>query len=325
MLQLATGVVACHDRGYRAPSTRSANRKLFDGDAPVAAEEGTMAAAGLSPEAVARYHRDGFYFPVPVMSEVEAGALRAQLEAFEARSGQPLAGNYRHKVHLLFTWAWDLVHHAPILDVVESVLGPDILCWTTNSFIKEARDPGFVSWHQDSTYWGLSTPDVMTAWVAFSPSSIEAGAMKMIPGSHGEQVSHRDTFNKHNLLTRGQEIAVEVDQSKAVDIVLRPGEMSLHHVRIFHGSEPNRTDDRRIGLAIRYIPTHVRQIIGTDGAVLVRGVDRYRHFVAEPRPDADLSEQALAAHRAAAERQAQILYAGTRIGSFEQRAAEIRS
>jgi len=273
----------------------------------------------LSPAAVAQYERDGFYFPVRVLSTEEARACRSRLEEHEARTGGPIAGSIRHKTHLLFPWLWNLVHHPRILDAVEDVLGPNLLCWSTNFFIKEAKDPRFVSWHQDSTYWGLSEPDVVTAWVAFSPATVESGAMRMIPGSHGEQVRHRDTYDKNNLLTRGQEIEVDVDGSQAVDVVLQPGEMSLHHVRIVHGSEPNRSSDRRIGIAIRYIPTTVRQVIGPrDSAVLVRGVDEHKHFDMEPAPDADMSEKALAVHRAVTERQAQILYAGTKTSSFEK-------
>jgi non-haem Fe2+, alpha-ketoglutarate-dependent halogenase len=268
-----------------------------------------MAATALSAPALAQYRRDGFHFPIRVISAAEAQALRDRLEAFEA--GKPLAGGLRHKTHLLFTWCWELIHNGAILDAVESVIGPDILCWSTTFFIKEARDPGYVSWHQDSTYWGLSEPDVITAWVALSPATLESGAMRVVPGSHGGQVKHRETFHKHNLLSRGQEIEVEVDGSKAVDLLLAPGEMSLHHVRLVHGSEPNRSGDRRIGLAIRYIPTRLKQSLGRDGAVLVRGVDRYHHFEMEPRPDADLSPKALAAHQAAHERSMAILYAGT--------------
>ncbi|MCC7273804.1 MAG: phytanoyl-CoA dioxygenase family protein [Alphaproteobacteria bacterium] len=272
----------------------------------------------LSPDAVARYRRDGFYFPIRVLEPGEAADYRRRLEAFEAIEGGPLKGALRHKSHLLFTWLWELTRHPHVLDAVEDVIGPDILCWSSSFFIKEAHDPAFVSWHQDSTYWGLSEPAVVTAWIAFSPSTVASGAMRVIPGTHGEQVGHRDTYRKENLLTRGQELMVEVDESKAVDLVLQPGEMSLHHVRLFHGSEPNRSDDRRIGFAIRYIPTHLRQVIGPrDGAALVRGVDRYGNFEPEPAPDADLSPGALAAHRAAAERQAAILYAGTQTTSFE--------
>jgi ectoine hydroxylase-related dioxygenase (phytanoyl-CoA dioxygenase family) len=92
-----------------------------------------------------------------------------------------------------------------ILDAVEDLHGPDLLCWTTNFFIKEAADPAFVSWHQDATYWGLSEPDVVTAWVAFTPATEANGAMEYIPGSHRlDQIPHRDTFAKHNLLTRAR-------------------------------------------------------------------------------------------------------------------------
>jgi non-heme Fe2+,alpha-ketoglutarate-dependent halogenase len=273
----------------------------------------------LSTAAMAQYQRDGFYFPVDVMAAEEATALRARLEAFEAREGKPLAGSMRHKAHLLFTWLNELVHHPRILDAVEDVLGPDLLCWSTTFFIKEARDPGFVSWHQDATYWGLSSPDVITAWVALSPATLESGAMRMIPGSHGTQHAHRETWDPKNLLSRGQEVMVDVDGKGAVDILLRPGQASLHHVLMVHGSEPNHSADRRIGFAIRYIPTHLHQTVAgpRDSATLVRGTDRFGHFDLEPAPDADLSERAWAAHRDAAERSAAILYAGTQTATFE--------
>jgi non-heme Fe2+,alpha-ketoglutarate-dependent halogenase len=256
---------------------------------------------------------------VDIMPPEQAAALRARLEAFEAREGKPLAGNMRHKAHLLFTWLNELIHHPRILDAVEDVLGPDLLCWSTTFFIKEARDPGFVSWHQDATYWGLSTPDVITAWVALSPATLESGAMKMLPGSHGTQHAHRETWDPKNLLSRGQEVMVDVDGKGAVDIVLQPGQASLHHVLMVHGSEPNHSADRRIGFAIRYIPTHVHQTVAgpRDSATLVRGTDRFGHFDPEPAPDADLSERAWAAHRDAAERSAAILYAGTQTTTFE--------
>ncbi len=238
---------------------------------------------------MAQYRRDGFYFPHRVLSPEEAAGYRARLEAIERERGGPLGGELRHKGHLLFTWLDALIRHPRILDAVEDVLGPNLLCWSSSFFIKEARDPAFVSWHQDSTYWGLSEPDVVTAWVAFSESSIESGAMRMVPGTHTEQVAHRDTFAPDNLLSRGQEVMVEVDEARAVDVVLRPGEMSLHHVRMFHGSPPNRSADRRIGYAIRYIPTHVRQIAGPrDTATLVRGGTRTTTSTSRTPPAADL-------------------------------------
>jgi ectoine hydroxylase-related dioxygenase (phytanoyl-CoA dioxygenase family) len=271
----------------------------------------------LSDAEVAAYRRDGYHFPVRVMSADDARRYRAALEAHEAEAGQPLQGNLRHKSHLLFTWADELVHHPRILDAVEDVIGPDILCWTTNFFIKEANSPGFVSWHQDSTYWGLDPDDVITAWVAFTEVTPENGYMQVIPGSHKvDQLPHVDTFHKDNLLSRGQEIAVEVDTGKAVGLALQPGEMSLHHIKLVHGSDANRSADRRIGLAIRYIPTYVRQTKVRDSAVLVRGTDQYRHFDYEPRPRADLDQAAVAAHAESVGRQIKALYQGTEKTAF---------
>ena len=141
--------------------------------------------------------------------------------------------------------------------------------------------------------------------------------MEVIPGSHKlDQIPHRDTFAEHNLLTRGQEIAVEVDQAKAVRLDLEPGEISLHHVRLVHGSPPNTSDDRRIGFAIRYIPTHVRQLFGEDTASLVRGEHCYGNFELEPRPEQDMDPDMLALHQAITERNAKILYRGTGIESY---------
>ena len=268
----------------------------------------------LSSDALERYRRDGFYFPIPVLTPGEAREYRSRLEAVETAHGGRLGAELRQKPHLLFTWLADLVRHPTILDAVEGVLGPNLLVWSTSFFTKEARDPAYVSWHQDATYWGLSAPDVVTAWLAFTDATVENGAMRMVPGSHGEQLVHRDTFAPHNLLSRGQEIAVEVDEARGIDVLLRAGEMSLHHVRMVHGSPANRSDDRRIGFAIRYIPTHVKQLAGgEDGAMLVRGVDEHRHFVPEHAPAADLSPQARAHHAASVARSARILYRGTEV------------
>jgi hypothetical protein len=280
----------------------------------------------LSQDQIDRFREEGFLAPIRVMPEAEALQYRRRLERFEASTGGPLAGDLRHKPHLLFTWLAELVRHHCILDAVEDLYGPDILCWSSSFFIKEEESPSFVSWHQDSTYWGLSRPDVVTAWVAFTAADEGNGAMQVIPGSHRlDQIPHRDTFQKHNLLTRGQEVAVEVDARQAVRLDLRPGEMSLHHVRLVHGSPPNTSGDRRIGFAVRYIPTTVSQVVGEDSATLVRGKDRYRHFAPEPRPRADLEPGMLALHKEITERNARILYRGTGVESFnDPRGAGLR-
>ena len=266
----------------------------------------------LSSAALDAYRRGGYYFPVPALRASEVAHYRGCLEKHEAETGAPLQGNWRHKAHLLFTWVDELVHHPKIVDAAEDVLGPNLLCWTTNFFIKEANSPGFVSWHQDAFYWGLSKDDVMTAWVALSPANLESGCMKFLPGSQTQDhLQHVDTFHKDNLLSRGQEIAVKVEGEKTVDCILKPGEMSLHHVKVVHGSEPNRSNDRRIGLAIRYIPTDIKQLKVRDSATPVRGTDRHKNFDHEPRPRRDLSDEALAAHADAIGRQVKALYSGT--------------
>ncbi|MHB8493437.1 MAG: phytanoyl-CoA dioxygenase family protein [Casimicrobiaceae bacterium] len=271
----------------------------------------------LTPSQIDQYRREGCVFPVRVMSESDALELRRGLESFEATTGGPLRGDLRHKSHLLFRALAELVRHGRIVDAVADLYGPDLLCWTTNFFIKEANSPSFVSWHQDSTYWGLSRPDVVTAWVAFTSSDRANGAMEFIPGTHtSDQIPHRDTFSRDNLLTRGQEVAVDVDATKAVAIELRPGEMSLHHVRLVHGSAANPSNDRRIGFAIRYIPTSVSQVAGDDSATLVRGVDNFHHFRLEPRPTRDMDPEFIALHKSIAERNAQILYRGTDVTSY---------
>jgi phytanoyl-CoA dioxygenase PhyH len=273
----------------------------------------------LSDDAIRQYRELGYYAPVPVLTRAEAGELRHKLEDFEAKGG-PMQGLIRHKPHLLFTWLNELIRHPRILDAVEDVIGPDILCWGTSFFIKEARNPSYVSWHQDSTYWGLEPADIITAWVAFTDSNPANGAMRVIPATHKfDQAPHRDTFAADNLLSRGQEIMVDVDERDAAMLELAAGEMSLHHVRLIHGSDPNPSDDRRIGFAIRYVPTYVRQVAGSaDSASLVRGEDRFGNFELEPRPEADLSPEAVAYHAMTTNRYSQILMRGT--GGREMRA-----
>ena len=271
----------------------------------------------LSTEQIAAYQKDGLLFPIKVMGEAEAHKLQVNLEQYEEKNGGPIQKEWRHKVHLLFTWANEIIRNPKILDAVEDLIGPNIMCWTTNFFIKEANDPSFVSWHQDSTYWGLEPADVVTAWFAMSDAPIESGAMKFLLGSHQwEQVEHKDTFNSNNLLTRGQEISIDINEEDGVYAPLKAGEISLHHIRAAHGSAPNTTNHRRIGLAIRYIPTYVKQLKIRDSAMLVRGTDSCSNFDLEEEPLYDLSLEALAAHKDATERQLATYYEGTEKEEF---------
>ena len=261
----------------------------------------------LSSEQVARYREDGILHPLPVIPGDEAEALRDRYLAEAAT----LKGRINQKPYLLYTWLDQLVRDPRILDAVQALHGPDLLCWGAQFFAKPAGDAAYVSWHQDATYWGLSSPDVVTAWVALTPSTVASGCMQVVPGTHHAQVKHEDRFDDANLLSRGQEIAVKVAPSSVVNVELQPGQMSLHHVLLFHGSEPNRSAWPRIGFAIRYIPTHVRQLSPIrDSALLVRGRDAYGHFDLERPPRADMDADAVACHADAIDRQLRILYAG---------------
>ena len=266
----------------------------------------------LSEAQVAAYHRDGYLFPLHAMAPAQMRATRERFDALCLREGGSLSKGTNTKSHLLVTWLADLVRDPHILDAVEDLIGPNLLCWGAGFFHKPPHTPDFVSWHQDSTYWGLSRPDVVTAWVAFTPSVPLSGCLRVAPGTQNrDQLAHRDTFASHNMLSRGQEVAVEVDPTQAVDIVLQPGEFSLHHVRIVHGSKPNRADWPRVGFAIRYIPTDIRQLSEVrDSATLVRGHDAFGNFDLEPAPKSDFHPDAVAFHNKVITRTTQILLAG---------------
>ena len=265
----------------------------------------------LSQEAIEQYERDGFYSPIRALDAAEVARCRADVEMVERERLDDIGGAFRHKPHLLLKSLDAVVRNETILDAVEDLVGPDIFCWASLFFTKEPGDPRYVGWHQDSTYWGLSGPEVVNVWVALSPATIASGAMKMLPGSHLQgQIPHRETYNAKSLLIRGQEVEAEFDEDDAVDILLEPGEVSLHHIRVIHGSGPNKGDDRRMGFTVRYIPTHLHQLNGKDRALLVRGTDEYGHFEHETGPDEDLSDAAIANYIAANESHNAILYTG---------------
>jgi hypothetical protein len=271
------------------------------------------------------FERDGYVFPLDAMSAEAAAGFRAELEAIEREhADHPLLQAAVYPTpHLLFPFVDEIMRRPAVLQPVSEILGDDLLLWSANLFIKGAGSPDYISWHQDLTYWGLDSTREVTAWIALSPATLESGAMRFVPGSHRQEiVPHRDTFGAANLLTRGQEIAVEVDEAAAVDVVLAPGQMSLHHGRLFHASHPNRSDDRRIGLALRYITPDMRQAVGKkDFAVLVQGEDRYGHFELLGPPKGALHPDDVALARRVGEIEQQYYYAGAAEPGRHRRAA----
>ncbi|WP_282610907.1 phytanoyl-CoA dioxygenase family protein [Pelagibius sp. Alg239-R121] len=261
--------------------------------------------ATLTAAQIEQFHRDGFLFPVEAMGHEEIRHYRRELETIEQRYSEE---NHEHAIgryllggsaNVVLPLAAQLCSHRGILDAVESLLGPDLLAWGISFFIKEPGDGKIVTWHQDLTYWGLGeTSDQVTAWLALSPATPVSGCMRFVAGSHKNAVvPHRDTYSENNLLSRGQEIAVEVKEEHATNIELAPGQLSLHHGLMFHSSGPNQSSDRRIGVAIRYVNPSVRQEVGArDYALLVRGADRVRNFIHFAAPARDFDPADLLLH-----------------------------
>ena len=268
----------------------------------------------LDNRAVELYKKEGFFLPVDVLSHEEAASYRAKLEFFESKTNQAIQGSHRSNSHLLFTWIDELVRNPIILDCVEALIGTDILCWNTLWWIKEPQSDSFVSWHQDIRYWGLDTDDLVNVWLALSPATIDSGCMSVLPGSHkGEILPHTDKYDGNNLLTRGQEIDMPIDDRLTVPMELEPGQISLHNVRIAHGSGTNKTTDRRIGLSIQYIPPSTKQLaVEWDSATLCRGVDNFGHFELAPQPKVDFDKPAQNFHKRAATATRDILFKGAK-------------
>jgi ectoine hydroxylase-related dioxygenase (phytanoyl-CoA dioxygenase family) len=206
-----------------------------------------------------------------------------------------LPADWHDNPQLLLGWARDLVTDPLLLDAVSDLIGPDILCWEMDCFAKAPNSSTFVSWHQDITYWGLEADRVVTAWVSLGESREASGCLAVARGSHlSDVVPHHDTYAEDNMLSRGQVANVEVKAEDVKLLELGAGECSFHHVKIVHGSGPNQSPDRRIGLAIRYMATSVRPLKGArDFATLVRGEDRFGHFDAMPLPDGNHADFAL--------------------------------
>ncbi len=253
-----------------------------------------------SASAKGAYHETGIQFPIDVLTPEEvAGALDA-LQRIEGAPIELRTSVLAHKSHLVSKVLSDLVYHSRILNRVKLLIGGNILAWGSDFFIKDSGSPKFVSWHQDATYWGLTPDDIVTAWVALTPSTVASGCLRVIPGTHRlPLLPHAPTFAAENMLSRGQVIEAGLSEAEAIDVVLAPGQMSLHHVKIAHASGPNRSDHRRVGFAIRYIAAHVRQQRDVrDTATLVMGSNAEGNFILEPRPAGELLPQDVAFHQA---------------------------
>lgn len=240
----------------------------------------------LPEEQFRRYERDGIIFPLAILTSNEAASFRAALESVAANCGASPPRRF-DGLHLFFDWAYRLVTHDALLDAVEKILGPDILVDGTLVFYKPPRDASYVSWHQDSVYSGWHLTPSTSAWIALTDSHRANGCMRVIPGSHRDGLLEHDTVqdDPHLLNRRGERIRMDVDESRAVDVVLRAGEMSLHQSNIIHGSQPNSSAEPRIGFIVRFVTDRVAP---RDRPLLrVRGKADCRHLQLAAPPTAD--------------------------------------
>jgi hypothetical protein len=177
-----------------------------------------------------------------------------------------------------------LVSDDRLLDIAEIFVGPDIALFASHYISKPPFSGQPVLWHQDGAYWPLEPMDVVTLWLAVDPSLPENGCMRVIPGSHrGDLHGVRQRDDTENVL--GSESAVDVDESRAVDVILKPGDVEVHHPTIMHGSNPNTSPRRRCGLTIRYIPTSTRIVSEQQpylSAFLLRGKAGVNVYQARP-------------------------------------------
>ena len=256
----------------------------------------------LTAEQVDRFTRDGFLFPFRILSRESADAARRRLLALmrDHREEPQLDDYLGYKANLAFRWVDEIVHTPKLLDAVADLLGPDLLLWSCSFVIKPPHSAGHYTWHQDATYWGLEPPLAASAWLALGDVGPSNGCMRCIPGIHARgQLPHVNTFAEDVMLPRGQKIVDLEGEDEASDLTLSSGEVSFHHVLTPHSSGPNESDSHRIGCSMVFIPPSVRHRGARESAMRVRGRDDHGHFEAEPRPESDLDQCAIAAHRAA--------------------------
>jgi ectoine hydroxylase-related dioxygenase (phytanoyl-CoA dioxygenase family) len=240
------------------------------------------------------FTNDGFVSALDIIPSIEATKHRARLEATERKVGNL---HYKSKVHTILCSPYELATHPRVLDIVEQLIGPDILLYNVEYIVKESRSPAHVSWHQDLTYWGFDDDAQVSMWLALSEASAESGCMRMIPGSHAEgRREHVVTHDAANVLLQGQTVQA-VDETGATLCALHPGQASFHHGWTLHSSLPNTSDDRRIGLNVQYIAPSMRQTKHDEGsALLVRGEDHFKHFREDQPATSDLDPIAVARH-----------------------------
>lgn len=256
----------------------------------------TQLESRLQSDEVAAYHRDGFVVPrfrLPQADVAELQALSAKLVADNPHLvNQPLACPHVPNSGvqgLKTTKEWMGVStHPAILDMIEQIIGPDIILWGSNLFYKRAEAGPAVPWHRDAGYWPIKPLATATVWIAVTDSLVENGCLRCIPGSHAaRQAGRHFESTEPGLMFPGSLGPEEYDESQAVDVELEAGQMVIFDAFLIHGSQPNKGARDRTGYGLRFMPAsshfdhdaavhksepgaghHLRPLI------LVRGVNR---------------------------------------------------
>lgn len=244
---------------------------------------------------------NGYYLPIDVISSDIAFETSVKLEKISKDPYSNIIHPWNLQAHLLANWIYDICVKPKVLDSVEAVIGPNILIQSADIFIKPPKGKKHINWHQDANYWGLEPFELVTGWIALTDVFSENGCMNYLPKSHLlNKIHHTETFDKNSDLTRGQEVDLSIDKNKQVPVILKAGQMSLHHCLLAHGSGPNLTDKYRIGIAVRYLSTHVKQTYGPPiSMILARGEDRFNNFKKDKIPKGDFDKITIAEHNKA--------------------------
>lgn len=257
----------------------------------------------LTQEQINSYRLDGYLCPIPVLTPDEAAGYRLHLEDLENAGGGRFTGIQRTKFYLRYRWAYELATKPTMLDAVEDLIGPDILLYHNTTWLKHAGDEAYVTWHQDNIYIGVEPCELLSFWIALTPSKEENGCMRVLPGTHAQGVFPLGTadLSEKSMLPSGMQTAYDVSRTEPVAMPLEIGEASIHHAEVIHGSLPNMANQRRMGITFMYMPAHLGQKgQRRTSALLVRGKDRYGNFDPEVPPVSDDDPDAIVRHEISA-------------------------
>ncbi len=244
------------------------------------------------------YDENGYFLPIDAVENITVDKAAEKLIKLSENPPKSIKHPWNLQAHLLADWIYNLCISPILLDAVEEVIGRNILIQSADIFIKPAKGKKHINWHQDANYWGLEPYELVTGWIALTDVNIDNGCMNYLPKSHLQnKIEHIETFDKNSDLTRGQQVKINIDKKEIVPVVLKKGQAALHHCLLAHGSGPNKSESHRIGIAVRYLPTHVKQTKGPPiSMILARGTDDYKNFKMDKIPKGDFDNEAIAEH-----------------------------